>query len=260
MRIRKLAILAVVLALPVSSEQVAVRQMQGLLRGFLTLRSLDGGLLASGELNQTTRGGQVTNKLTFRFKDGSAHEETAVFSQQRVIRLLTYRLVQKGPVFKRPTDMSVTGSSGQVNIRYTDDDGKEKTVSERVKLPADLANGLVPTLVSIIDPKLAKTTVSFVASTPKPRLVKLDISPDGEDSFTVGGVTHKAIRYVVKVDIGGISGVVAPLIGKQPPDTHVWIAAGTAPGFLKSEGALFEGGPVWRIELASPVWPKGASR
>jgi hypothetical protein len=28
---------------------------------------------------------------------------------------------------------------------------------------------------------------------------------------------------------------------------------------VKSEGSLFEGGPIWRIELASPVWPKGGS-
>jgi hypothetical protein len=67
------------------------------------------------------------------------------------------------------------------------------------------------------------------------------------------------MRYAVKVDIGGISGVIAPIIGRQPPDTHVWMVGGRAPGFLKSEGPLYEDGPVWRIELASPIWPKGDS-
>ena len=60
----------------------------------------------------------------------------------------------------------------------------------------------------------------------------------------------------MKIEIGGISGVIAPLVGKQPPDTYVWISGGTAPGFLKSEGALVADGPIWKIELASPVWPK----
>ena len=104
-----------------------------------------------------------------------------------------------------------------------------------------------------------RTSLSMLVATPKPRLVKLEISPLGEDSFSVGGSSGKAMRYAVKVDIGGISGLIAPIIGKQPPDTHVWMMYGKAPGFLKSEGPLFQDGPVWRIELASPVWPKASS-
>jgi hypothetical protein len=125
-----------------------------------------------------------------------------------------------------------------------------------MKLPTDLANGMVPTLLGDIDPKAAKTTVSMLVSTPKPRIVKLEISPAGEDSFSVAGIGAKALRYTVKIEIGGIGGVIAPIIGKQPPDTHIWMIGGKAPGFLRSEGPMFEGGPVWTIELASPVWPK----
>ena len=136
---------------------------------------------------------------------------------------------------------------------------REKTIDERMKLPEDLANGLVTTLFSDIDPKSPKTVVSMLVTTPKPRLVKLEISPQGEDPFTIGGSPAKAQRYVVKVNIGGISGVVAPLVGKQPPDTHIWMSGGRVSGFLKSEGPLCDDCPIWQIELASPVWPKGAA-
>ena len=37
---------------------------------------------------------------------------------------------------------------------------------------------------------------------------------------------HKAIDYVVKVEIGGAAGVMAHLAGKQIPDTHVWVLIG----------------------------------
>ncbi len=238
------------------ADQVPVRHVEGRLHGFVLLRDMDGKILASGAVTQLANGNRVTNELSLHFKDGSVHQETTVFSQRRVFRLLTYRLLQKGPAFKRLTDMSLNASSGNVTIRYTDDDGKEKTISERLKLPADLANGIVTTLMSDIDPKAPKTTISMLVSTPKPRLVKLEISPLDEDSFSIAGFATKAMRYAVKVNIGGISGVIAPLIGKQPPDTHIWMVGGKAPGFLKSEGPLFEGGPIWRIELASPVWPK----
>jgi hypothetical protein len=43
-------------------------------------------------------------------------------------------------------------------------------------------------------------------------------------------------------------------VGKQPPDTHVWILGGDAPTFVKFEGPLYSGGPVWRIELSSPAY------
>ena len=44
-------------------------------------------------------------------------------------------------------------------------------------------------------------------------------------------------------------------LGKQPPDSRVWVLAGDAPAFVRSEQPLYAGGPLWRIELTSPVWP-----
>jgi hypothetical protein len=243
---------------PLPAEAVPVRQTEGLIHGFLVVRALNGDSLATGELTQVTNGDRVTSDLAFRFKDGSIFEETAVFSQHRVFQLLTYHLVQKGPTFKRPTDMTLNASTGQVTVHYFDD-GKEKTVTDNLKLPVDVANGIVTTLMNHIDPKAAKTELSMVASTPKPRLVKLAISPEGEDSFSIGGSVLKATRYVIKIEIGGISGMIAPILGKQPPDTRIWMLGGKAPAFLKSEGPLYDEGPIWRIELASPVWPRSDS-
>ena len=41
-------------------------------------------------------------------------------------------------------------------------------------------------------------------------------------------------------------------IGKQPSDYHIWIQAGVPPVFVREEGPLYEGGPIWRIEQVSP--------
>jgi hypothetical protein len=192
------------------------------------------------------------------FKDGSFYKEDTVFSQQRVFRLLTDHVVQRGQAFKLAMDMSLNAGTGAVTVRYTDDHGKEKVIADHLKMPPDVSNGLVTTLVSDIDPAVRETTVSMVAATPKPRLVKLKISPVGEDVFSIGGSPRKAIQYAIKVDIGGLSGAIAPLVGKQPPDTHIWISRDPVPAFLKSEGPLSDAGPLLRIELASPVWPSGS--
>jgi hypothetical protein len=236
-------------------EQVAVRHAEGLVRGFLSLRTLDGELLADGELLQDARGPRVTSRLVFRFKDGSLHDETAVFSQRQQFRLVSDHLVQKGPSFPQPIDMTIDAGTGQVTVHYTDDHGQAKEESARMELPADLANGLILTALKNANPASPPKTLGFVAATPKPRLVKLAISNAGEDPFKTGGIARTAIHYTLKVEIGGIAGVVAPLIGKQPPDSHVWILGGDAPAFVKAEQPFYNDGPLWRIELVSPVWP-----
>ena len=85
-------------------------------------------------------------------------------------------------------------------------------------------------------------------------LVPLVITPEGGARFLGGGVSHKATHYRMKIEIGGILGFVAPLVGKQPQDSHAWVLDGNAPGFVRMEGPLFADGPSWRIEPASPVW------
>src|SRR5262245_43589301 len=88
-----------------SAEPVAVRYPDGAVHGFLVLRSLDGKLLADGDLNQTVRDDRVTARLVFRFKDGSLHDQTTVYSQRRQIQLISDRLIQKGPSFPYPLEM-----------------------------------------------------------------------------------------------------------------------------------------------------------
>jgi len=258
-RIRFLALVVLVTyaLLPsrvLSQSAVAVKYTEGVERGFLVLRTLEGNILAEGDSTQFARGDRVTNRTILRFKDGSINEETVVFSQRHVFRLISDHQVQKGPAFKQPMDVSVDGLTGQITVRYTDNDGKEKTVTDRLKLPSNVSNGMVITLLKNIRPDIPLTTLSMVAAAPKPRLVKLLISPEGEDSVSAGGSYQKATRYVVKVDIGGVAGVVAPLVGKQPQDTHIWILGGDAPSFAKSEGPLYGSGPIWRMELTSPDW------
>ena len=239
----------------ISADPIPVHHVQGFIHGFVVLRDTDDKILASGDVTQLPAGNRVTTIFTLRFRDGSLYEESSVFTQQKVFTLLSYKQVQKGPAFKVSETLSLDTPTGNVNIQHTDKDGKVKTISKRLSLPADLANGIITVLLSNVDPK-AETTLSMLVSTPEPHVVKLKIFAVGQDSFSIGGSGAKATHYVVKVDIGGVTGVVAKVVGKQPPPTQMWVAAGNAPIFLRSEGPLYEDGPIWRIELASPTWPK----
>jgi len=235
-----------------SAVTIPVRYPEGIVHGFLALSTLDGKRIASGDSIQVASGDRVTSKLILRFADGSTHEETSVFTQRGSFRLLSYRLIQKGPSFPKPVDVSVDRPSGRCVVRATDKDGKEKTYDERLKLPPDLANGIVATLLKNAPADAARVEFPMVLATPRPRLVKLVIGPSGEESFRIGAVVHKAVRYQVHIDLGGVVEILADLAGKAPPDTRLWLERGEAPGFVKSEGPMAIGAPAWRLELAAP--------
>jgi hypothetical protein len=240
-----------------SAEPVPVRHVEGLVHGFLLLRSPEGRVLANGDLIQRARGSRVTSRLVFHFNDGSVHDETAVFSQRGHFSLIGHHLVQKGPAFERPLDMTIDRPNGHVVVRYKNDHGEEKVEDERMDLPPDLANGMLITLMKNLRRDALPPSLSLVVATPKPRLVKVTMTSAGTEPFSIAGSTRKAAHYVLKVDIGGLAGVVAPLVGKQPPDSHVWIMEGEAPAFVRSQAPMFMGGPLWQTELVSPIWPRG---
>jgi hypothetical protein len=81
---------------------------------------------------------------------------------------------------------------------------------------------------------------------------------DHEAKFRPGRELHTAEQYRMRTDIGGVAGLVAPVVGNKPPDTEFWLVGGEAPSFVASEGPLYQDGPIWRIELVSPVWPRAA--
>ncbi|MGI9072652.1 MAG: hypothetical protein ACR2JB_15390 [Bryobacteraceae bacterium] len=238
----------------VRSEAVSVRYREGSVQGFLALRTLEGKVLAAGDLTQVIHGDRVVSHLVSRFKDGSVDDETAIFSQRGNFRLISDHHIQKGPIFPQPTDVSINALTGQVTVRHKDDKDHEKVDIDRLDLPPDIANGMILNVLKNISPDTKETKLSYVAATPKPRLVKLSVAPQGEETFSVAGAHHKATRFRVKVELGGIAGMIAPMVGKQPADTNVWVAGGEAPAFVKSEGPLYVGGPIWSTEMTSPVW------
>ena len=88
----------------------------------------------------------------------------------------------------------------------------------------------------------------------KPRLVKVVYRPDGTDPFTVGGASRTANRFVARIELGGLTGVVAPMVGKQPKEYHIWFLGGPAPVFLRADGQLYEQGPIVQIQQVSATF------
>lgn len=240
-----------------SAEPVAVRFTEGLTHGFLSLKTMEGKLLGSGDLIQTVRGDRVNSRLVLHYKDGSVSDEATVFTQQKEFRVLTDRLIQKGPAFKTPLEATMDRSRGLVTVKYTNDKGEQKVEEEKLEFPDDLANGILMPLTKNFIKGGVPQSVSVIAITPKPMLVKVKFSNAGLEPFSFAGTRRQATHFVLHVDIGGLKGIAAKLFGKQPPDSHIWIADGDAPAFVRAATPIATGDPLSVIELSGPIYRGG---
>jgi hypothetical protein len=241
---------------PLPAAPIPVRFAEGVTHGFLALRSIDGALVAEGDLLQIARGGEVEKRMVFQFKDGSVLEESTVFTQQVVYTMQSYHLLQRGPIFAEDIEISLERSTGKYHVKTkAHKDGRESVLEGALDLPPDVYNGLILSVVKDL-PKGASETIHFVAFTPAPRLIQLALSPAGEHKVLVGDLEKTAIHYVLKPQLGMWLKLFATVLGRMPPDEHVWILMDDVPAFVRFEGPLYSMGPVWRIQLTSPRWPE----
>jgi hypothetical protein len=239
---------------PLAAAPVPVRFAEGSLHGFLVLTDLKQDIIASGDLLQAGRDGEIRSRLVFRFKDGSVFDETVVYTQRNVFTLRSYHLVQRGPAFPEDTEVSLDRGTGKYHVKTRSrKDGREKVLDGTLALPLDVCNGMVLTLVKNLAGGVGET-VHMVAFTPAPKLIKLQLTPAGEQKLFIGESERTATHYVLKPILGFWLKLFTTLLGRIPPDNHAWIVTADVPGFVKFEGPLYMNGPVWRIELASPRW------
>ena len=239
------------------ADPVTVRFPEGTTHGFLVLRALESGqTLAYGELLATVHGDRMESRLTWRFRDGSLQDELMTYLQRPVLKLLSYKQIQRGPSFPADIEVAFRREPNGYEVKQRER-GKQDTeeLSGTLELPDDVYNGMTATILNNLK-RGEIATGHVVAFTPKPRLVKQTMRAVGEDPIIVGEARRTATRYLVDLEVGGIAGVFAKVAGKEPPDLKFWVLGGPVPAFVRFEGPFFLNGPPWRIELSSPRWPK----
>jgi hypothetical protein len=239
-----------------AAQPLSLRVPEGATRGFLVLRSAENRTLAYGELVSSLRGERVESRLSWRFRDGSVQDEWATYAQRPVLKLLSYKQIQRGPSFPEDIEVSFTREPGRWETKRREKDKADAEIqSGTFELPPDVYNGIALAVLKNL-PRGATASGHMLAFTPKPRLVKMSLRPVGEDPVIVGESRRTATRYLVDLEVGGIAGIFAAVAGKEPPDLRYWLVGDAVPAFVKFEGAFFLNGPVWRIEMTAPTWPR----
>jgi hypothetical protein len=243
------AFLAILLSTAAPAEPISVKHIQLPRHEFMVARSETGKIIARVEFTEDVQGDDVTMRLTYRFVDGSIDDETTTYTQQGTFRLVRNHHIQQGPFFAKPIDFAVEAATGTATTRTTDKNGKIQVESEHIDLPDDLANGFVGTLLLNVSPNTAPFRAGILAPVFGGRLIRILVSPQGEQPFQRAGQTLKATVFRIHPELGGILGTIATLLGLQPKDVMVWVLEGETPAVMRVVGQLGGSGPVLSSEL-----------
>jgi len=250
------AFFALTLATAAPAEQISVKHIQLPRHEFMVARSETGTIIARVEFRETVEGDEVTMRLTYRFADGSMDDETTTYRQHGTFQLVRNHHIQQGPFFAKPVDFTVEAATGTATTRTADKNGKIHVESEHIDLPDDLANGFVGTLLLNVPPNTAPFRVGILAPVFGGRLIRILISPEGEQPFLKAGQPLKATVFRIHPELGGILGWIAQLLGMQPKDVMVWIQEGEQPAVVRVVGQLGGLGPVVNSELEGTSFGK----
>jgi hypothetical protein len=250
------AFLAISMAPAAPAEQIPVRHIQLPRHEFMTARSETGAIIARAEFTETVERDEVTMRLTYRFADGSIDDETTTYRQHGTFQLIRNHHIQQGPFFSKPVDFAVEAATGTATTRAADKNGTIHVESEHIDLPADLANGFVGTVLLNVPPNTAPFRVGILAPVFGGRLIRILISPEGEQPFQKAGQPLKATVFRIHPELGGFLGWIAQLLNMQPKDVMVWILEGEQPAVVRVVGQLGGSGPVISSELEGASFGK----
>jgi hypothetical protein len=102
----------------------------------------------------------------------------------------------------------------------------------------------------------APSRVGILAPVGGRRLIRILISPEGEQTFHTTGQNLKATVFRFHPGLDAIVGVIAPLIGLQPKDVMVWALEGEEPAVVRIVGQPGGSGPVVYSELEGTSFGK----
>jgi hypothetical protein len=248
--------LTIVISTAAPAEQIPVKHIQLARHEFMVARYETGKIAARVEFTEEVQGDEVTMRMTYRFVDGSIDDETTTYRQHGTFQLVRNHQIQQGPFFAKPIDFAVESATGMATSRTADKNGKIQVESEHIELPDDLANGFVGTLLLNVPPNIAPFRVGILAPVFGGRLIRILISPEGEQPFQKSGQTLKATVFRIHPELGGILGMIATLVGLQPKDVMVWVLEGETPAVMRVIGQLGGSGPVLSSELEGTSFGK----
>jgi hypothetical protein len=222
--------------------------LEGTARGYPALRDPTGKELAEGAFTQWIENERLHVKITYSFNDGRRIEENSVFRQrpQLVQEQWSWREERHG----KPYRLFRVEFGSQSAAASKQDDGEFKEWSEKIDVePGRIFAGFGFTLaIKAFRERLLKgerIELQAVGFTPKPRLVKVELSHAGPNHMRMADRDLRGDHFVIHPKIPWLADLFIDV-----PDTHIWLTSPAPAAFLRWEGPLAEPkDPIVRVDL-----------
>jgi hypothetical protein len=228
---------AIFVAFPAAA--VALRYPAGDLHGFPTMRDREGNLIADGELTQELKGDRLIVHGIWRFKDGRVAEEDDELRVGHDLRQERFAWIERrGKIELR--HIEVDFRSGSATVTH-DNGGKREVWRENLHLKGGKAFAGYSTALAVsqlrdaLAEKDARAELTFVAFTPKPRTVTLEVSRAQGDHIDAAGREIAADRYTLHPKIPFPVSVFV-----HAEDAYLWFTHSPPPALLRAEQSLVE--------------------
>jgi hypothetical protein len=218
-----------------AAPPIPVRFTIGALHGFPSMSDPKGTVIADGELKQEVAGDQLVVRTHWAFADGLQSEERDEFRIGQTLAQERFLLVEtKGGVEQRRFEVDF--STGKATSSIRDAKGHVDRQEAKVDLPhgrsfAGFGAALATMQLGLHQGEKAEFT--FVAFSPKPRAITLQVRHEGEQAVDVAGRAIACDRYALHPEIPFPIKLFA-----GAKDAHLWLTHEAPPGLVRAEQSL----------------------
>jgi hypothetical protein len=248
------ALVVVAALVPGLARSVPIHEAVGSLHGFPSMSDAAGTIVADGELTQQVRGDRLVVRARWRFQDGRTAEEEDAFRTRPELSQERFSWVERrGDRELRRFEVDfTTGRAFAATARGDHVDRRDA----RLDLPPGRSfTGYGTALAASelpLDAPGAKAELAFVAFTPEPRVVTLEVRRGAEEDVPAAHRTIACDRFTLHPKLPFPVSVVA-----HARDAHLWFTHRPPRALVRAEESLVaKDDPVVVIDVV----PRGAAR
>lgn len=231
-----------------SGDPIQLAWMEGDMAGMTPILSSDGNKqIGFVEYHQRRRGDRLEAVRVARFADGSSDEDQVEARVGKTLEALRGRSIIRDKRGTPTVDIKIDVEKGRIT-GFSGVGKDREEYDEKVELPPGTYWG--PLIFIVVknfeqnssDGKLVFTTV---APTPKPRVIDMELTREGNGVVTRPGGKLDVVRFAMKPTINWL---VDPIIQRIAPETRFFVAPGEPPALARYEGPRNYAGQEIRLE------------
>lgn len=237
---------------------VAVRAPIGELHGFPSMSDAAGHVLAEGELRQQRRGRRLTVHATWRFRDGLVAEERDDFLIGAILAQTRHEWVERrAGVEQRRFEVDLESGRALAVTGSAKDRKRDRAELELPRGRAFAGYGVALAASQLpLDRAGAKAELTFVAFTPAPRAVALEVRREGPESIAAAGREIRCVRFTLHPVLP-----FAIRLFVHPEDAHLWFTEAPPRALVRAEQNLVtKDDPRVVVDVIPRAMPRQARR